>query len=95
MGRATGSSGLSHGPKTTGAGRAPNGEPFRAVMETHTSLVLLLGDRACRVMKPVRLTTAGSVDDAAAQVLEALAGRAVTTRTGPIALPSGRPSARR
>jgi len=54
MGRAAGSSGPWPGP-TDGAGRAPEGEPFAAVLETHTSVVVLLGDRAYKVKKPVLL----------------------------------------
>ena len=55
MSRAAGSSEPSPGPRTTDVGRAPDGEPFAAVMETHTSVVLLLGDRAYKIKKPVRL----------------------------------------
>ena len=35
--------------------RGPEGEPFAALRETHTSVVLLLGDRAYKVKKPVAL----------------------------------------
>ncbi len=55
MSRAASSSDPSPGPRTTGAGRAPGGEPFAAVMETHTSVVLLLGERAYKFKKPVLL----------------------------------------
>ena len=36
-------------------GRAPDGEPYAALAETHTSVVMLLGDRAFKVKKAVRL----------------------------------------
>ncbi len=55
MGRAAGSSGSSIGTSPTGVGVAPEGEPYAAVKETHTSVVLLMGGRAYKVKKPVAL----------------------------------------
>lgn len=42
-------------PFDAGPGPAPDGEPYAAVVETHTSVVLFLGDRAYKWKKPVRL----------------------------------------
>ena len=36
-------------------GSPPDGEAYAALVETHTSVVILLGDRAFKVKKPVRL----------------------------------------
>lgn len=37
------------------SGRRPDGEPFAAVVETHTSVILMLGDRTYKVKRPVDL----------------------------------------
>ncbi|HET7762311.1 MAG TPA: AAA family ATPase [Phycicoccus sp.] len=53
MGRTPGSSRPDR--RKPAAPAAPPGEPYVAVRETHTSVVLLLGDRAYKVKKPVAL----------------------------------------